>query len=950
MAIFTAIATAIAGAIGLVGTAATIFTAVTASVLAIGVSRLVAKRMASGSSGGDAGGRVQLPPATDNKIPVVYGSAFVSGPVIDAKISSDNKTMWYVVALAEHTDTTAGTGYTFLDTYYDGKYVEFASPTSPNVTALVTNNASPSSPSAQRDTRMAGNLFIYKFTNGSSSGVNTGGLTAIQILQDSQIPVAQRWTANHTMTNCAFVIVKVIYNQDKGVVSLGSVMAQLSNNLNKPGDVIKDYLLNTRYGCGVPLARIDTASLTDLNTYSDATITYTPVGGGSATQPRYRINGPLDTANNCLDNLSILVDACDSWLQYSELTGQWRVVMNKGYAQAPNAQTLNQLFAVNDDNLVGGIQLSPIDLNSTYNQVEVAYPNKNIKDQTDYQIVDLTDSSTAWYDPTLLSPNEAINKLNLQLPVVNEAVQAKYIAVRRLLQSREDLIIQCQLDYSGIQIDAGDVIRVTNNVYGWTDKLFRVSNVAEEKYPDGSLGVSITAFEYNNTIFNDNAIQDFVPDPNTGLLDPNALSQPGVPTIANNPAVDGQVKSFKVTSYVPDFGTILYMDFNYGNTSNVELHQLYRTVQVANGTPFTNSDSGNAVYSNVAIDINDLPGGNYYFSTTGRNDFSGRASNASVVFNWTGANLNANTVPGNTIQPNTLSGNTLIANTVNGNALVDYSVTSNKMSNTGVVAGSYTNTNLTVDSAGRITTASNGSSTTTVVVQEAGSNIVTTGTLNFTGAGVDVSNVSNTANIYIVGYYNSLGSVSFQVANLAGNTVTLPVDITGTATRNIPVYIPGTDPGANYYYPFFQGESLTTDFYAANSTAAMTPAYSSLLEIDDGDDNWYRVMQVSLSQSINSGQTLVHNYVIQLVSDTDNTLVQIIPGMTVANATYDVVFTPFLTTIELNANLPYFHEVTRLPQVIAGVTCDKGGLWIRNMTAGSNVYCILGQYVGRGPL
>ena len=602
------------------------------------ISRLIAKRaMSKATSGGDGGGRVQLPPASDNKLPVVYGKAYVNGVITDAKISTDNKTMWYVVSLAEHTDTTAGSGYSFGDIYYGGKLANMSGIT---VTSLTTNTTPP-----QTDTRVNGKINIYLYANGSSStGIKNNFTDAVTVMSDVRIPVNDRWnstlyTANGQsvqMTNTAFAIVVVDYNVDAGTTGLDSIQIELTNSLYQPGSVIKDYLLNERYGCDIPLSRIDTDSLTALNTYSNANITYTPVGGGSATQARYTIDGPIDTANDCLFNLQLLVDSCDSWLQYSELTGKWKVVINKEYTGA-----LGNLFNVDSSNLVGGIDINPIDLNETYNQVEVAYPNSYIKDQTDYQTVTLTDPTTAWYDPSILSPNEPINRLNIQLPLVNNAVQAKYLGVRRLLQSREDLTISFNLDYSGIQLEAGDVIRVNHETYGWTDKLFRVSSVSETITEDNSLIASIVAFEYNGTIYNDNAIQDYVPAFNTGLIDPNVITIPGQPTASNNPETSGSVTSFKVTSAVPEQGSVLYMDFNYGNNSNVLTHELYRTVQGAGGVPFVNStDIANNIVTNISVDINDLPADSYYFSVTARNDFTGQVSIASNVFVWPGAGFN----------------------------------------------------------------------------------------------------------------------------------------------------------------------------------------------------------------------------------------------------------------------------------------------------------------------
>lgn len=638
MAIFTAIA----AAIGLGKIATAIFVSVSMFATSMVVGRIIAKRaMRKANAGGDGGGRVQLPPATDNKIPVVYGSAFMGGPIIDAYLTPDQKTMYYVIALAEKTDN--GT-ISFGDIYYDGKKVVFG--VNGAVTGLYTNNATPG-PTAQLDTRVNGKLFIYLYNNGSDSPTNNP-LSAYGIMPN--------WNSSYAMTNCAFAIIKVIYNVDAGTTGLGALTAEVINTesgqstgVYRPGTAIRDYMTNDRYGCAIPLSRVNTASLDSLNTYSDETITYVPQGGGSATQARYRINGPLDTADNCLNNLQNLVDSCDSWLQYSELAGQWKVVINKRYPTYPDPSTL---FEINDDNLVGGIQINPIDLNDTFNQLEVAYPNSNIKDQMDYQVLVLED-----YQPALISPNEAVNRLNITYGLVNNAVQAKYLGLRRLLQSREDLVIAFNTDYSGIQIEAGDVIRVTHDVYGWVDKLFRVSQVSEEKTPDGVLGASIVAFEYNDTIYNDNSIQDFVPEFNTGLLDPNVFDQPTVPVITDGNISNSSTSSFNVSSNVPPNGTIIYMDFNYGNSSNVQEHLLYRTVQAGPGTTLTANDT-------ITININDIPAGNYYFSTTARNDFAGRQSDASNVYIWIGPKINPydpNTGNGG-IGPNTIRPNVIIAN------------------------------------------------------------------------------------------------------------------------------------------------------------------------------------------------------------------------------------------------------------------------------------------------
>ena len=117
MAVFSAIASFIVTSIGITGFAATLATSIIAGGLALGTSKLlgVFKPPQVGNAR-DPGVKVQLPPATDNKLPVMYGRNFTGGIITDAGISNQNKTMTYVLILAEQ---TGGTGYTINDIYRD---------------------------------------------------------------------------------------------------------------------------------------------------------------------------------------------------------------------------------------------------------------------------------------------------------------------------------------------------------------------------------------------------------------------------------------------------------------------------------------------------------------------------------------------------------------------------------------------------------------------------------------------------------------------------------------------------------------------------------------------------------------------------------------------------------------------------------------------------------------
>ena len=261
MPIFTAIAAgaaAIATAVGFSAATAAVIGGVAAfaarTLLTIGISKLLVDRADTSSPAGsqDVGARVQLPPATDNKLPVVYGSAFIAPIITDAIISEDQKTMWYVCSLCEVTDS--GT-ITFGKVFYDGKLVTFDETDHTKVVSLTTNSIP-----AQVDDKISGNVFIYFYKNGSFVPTNTTQ-TAIEILSDSAIASDYRWTSSDVMSTTAFVIVKVIYNSDAGTTNLGQLSIQVKNSLNKPGDVIYDYFTNTRYGCAIPTNKVNLASI-----------------------------------------------------------------------------------------------------------------------------------------------------------------------------------------------------------------------------------------------------------------------------------------------------------------------------------------------------------------------------------------------------------------------------------------------------------------------------------------------------------------------------------------------------------------------------------------------------------------------------------------------------------------------------------------------------------------
>jgi hypothetical protein len=856
MPVFTAVAAAVSAAVG-----GGIFGAVAGfaarTLLTIGITKLVANkagRTAAGTS--DAGSRVQLPPASNNKLPVSYGTAYLAPIITDAKISEDQKTMWYVCALAE---VTGSNTYTFGDIYWAGKKVVFDGTDTAKVIRLETNSAP-----VQIDDSVNGKIYIYKFPNGSASGISTGASNAITLLSDSSIPANQRWNGpiytdggqSAQMANTAFLVVKVIYDANANTTRLEQMNVELTNSITKPGDVLLDYMINDRYGCA--LQSINSASFLSLNDYSDELVDYIPVGGGTASRPRYRINGPVNTGQNCLNNLQELVDACDTWLQYSELTGEWTAVVNRPYDW--DGTTISDLYQVTDSVLISGINVNPIDLNNAYNQLEVQFPDNQVNDQTNFTVIDLID-----FAPEVMSPNEPENKLTVQFPQVNSYLQSTYLGLRRMLQSREDLVIDLTLDYSGIQVQAGDVITVPYVPYGWEafesgyGKLFRVSQVQEAKLDDGSLGARITAFEYNSTVYADDPIQDFQESSNTGLTDPNIFDTPTTPIVSLAPIANGAINYFNVSSNVPTSGTTLYMDFNVGNSGNLQTHKSYSSVQIGDGTPYTAN-------STVTINVADLNPGTYYWSATARNDIAGKQSSSSDAFAW------------------------------GGPSVTDYNA------NTG-------------------------------------------------NGGIQFSQMSPGATGLAV-------VTSYDVPNF-GSSLNIPVLASSTSTRNIPLIYPGSNVASGYEFPYAQGSATTANGYSQNSTAAWTPNGSAILNIASSAgsyQNWYKLIDVDVSSGIwTTDEFIISMATFNMYSNTANTIVQVAPYARFSNdLANNVVQTQYLSTFTIDNAFPSTNVISVTYNNRASNTVSSLGLYIRNITGGSNVtvytgtYAVQQRYIGPG--
>ena len=557
------------------------------------------------------GSRAQTPPAGDNKLPVIYGHSWTGGIITDLSITTDNQTLYYVFTLCEVTNTeTGGTPdtITFGDIYWGGKRCVFDGTDLTKVVSLQDQSTSETQD-------VSGYMNIYLYKNGVSSGVNTGS-SAVTIMSDANL--TYKWDSSKQMANCAFAIIKIQYSQSRNLIGLNATNFEITNSRKAPGDCFLDYLTSTRYGAAIPVANINTTSLTALNTYSNQLITYTLYSGGTATQKRFEFNGSLDTTQKIMKNIQSMADCCDCLVKYNEITGLWGVIV-----QTP---TYSVVMDINDTNMIGPITISPIDISNTFNIIETKFGDNTQQGSFNAATFDLAE-----INPSLLFPNEPVNKQSVSLYLTDNSVTAQYLANRMLEAARDDLQIQCEIDYIGLELEAGDIVTVTNTNYGWTAKLFRIMKVIEKFGDNGTITAALSLSEYNPAVYDDVNVTQFTPAPNTGLASPTTFGTIYAPVVtAQYPAITNPAFTLRIqtsSAGISEYAEIYYSAYQFPTDAQL-IFAGTTEVQPA-GVPY--------VVNTYMPDVQlfNIPAGDWYFFCRMVNNLaSSKYSLASSKLTW----------------------------------------------------------------------------------------------------------------------------------------------------------------------------------------------------------------------------------------------------------------------------------------------------------------------------
>ena len=538
----------------------------------------------------DKGVRLQIPPASDNKVPVLYGTAFFGGIITDAVMTNSNQTMTFCLTLCEKTgvlrDNSAST-YNFKDVYWNDQRIVFKSD---GFTADYTVDRN-----GNFDRSIEGLVKVYCYAGDSSSPVVPDNYT--NATYPDAYDIMPNWTSStHTMSNLVFAVIEVNYNREKGITQLATMNFELANSMKLPGDVLSDFLTDTIYGAGIDSAELDT-SFDTLNTFSAQGVDYDDEGTGTETlADRYQINGLLDTKKSVMENIEKIASSAGSWVSYDINEGKWGVAINK---------TGTSVASFDDDNIIGDVSLSGTGLRELYNAVKVEFPHRELRDSADFVTIEI--------DSADRNANEQDNTMQLVYDTINEPVQAQLLGLIELKQSRLNKVIEFETDFSYINLKAGELITVTNSTFGFTNKLFRIIAITEQQDSDGALTMKITALEYDVNVYSTADLSRFTRSDSNGIITIGSIGVPGTPQVTkfesdSRPRVEVETTAPTGLVEAIEFWRSTDTTLTEANRS----YQLIATERPANGGVYTSGTT-------VTLDYDALADSEFVIKTRGIN-------------------------------------------------------------------------------------------------------------------------------------------------------------------------------------------------------------------------------------------------------------------------------------------------------------------------------------------
>lgn len=300
-----------------------------------------------------------------------------------------------------------------------------------------------------------------------------------------------------------------------------------------PVEILLDYMLNDRWGAGIPLSKIDQNSFINAavacgrlrsensiagsnfatNNYQSiydgvGTIQHYPnlvfrrnvgideIGDGKLLYPNsvYYRQFVIDTGMTHLQNINRILTSMGGIMPF--VNGKFKLTIenagtpdNSYHIPSDSDLKASHTMTFTDDNIIGGISFNGGALENTFNQIKVNFTD--IEERSQNNSVVWPPKTDAQYSKFLKEDNDQALVGNVTNAGIVNAAHATHYAKVLVAKSRRQQSISFKTTESATDLTAGDLIRVTSTTLNF-DHMFRITNMTMNQ--DGD--IEITAFRH----------------------------------------------------------------------------------------------------------------------------------------------------------------------------------------------------------------------------------------------------------------------------------------------------------------------------------------------------------------------------------------------------------------------------------------------------------------------
>ena len=373
-------------------------------------------------------------------------------------------------------------------------------------------------------------IWDSSFQSNWGSFVYIGFHDGSQTTADAALVAASpKWTSDHILNDTAYLYIRLKHDVDQFAQGLPNIstlvrgkkvynpLSNVSEWTQNPALCVYDYLTDTKYGLAESGSSVNTASLnTAFATCNDLIALE---GGGD--QPRYTLDGVVDTANSRKDNIEAMLSGMAGNLVYSG--GEYFISAAKYVAPT---------VTIDESVIVGGIDVrTKQSRRSLYNGVKGVF----LSEEDNYILADYPAQISSTYSTEDGDPIY----LDMTLPFTTNNVRAQRIAKLALLRSRQQTTVTIPCNLAALKFKAGDNIMVTNAKMNWDQKVFEVVGYNLNFTSDGAIIVDVDAIETAAEIYNwqSSDAQDYLAGGEIDLYDGRTTQPPTNLTVVSTTVV-----------------------------------------------------------------------------------------------------------------------------------------------------------------------------------------------------------------------------------------------------------------------------------------------------------------------------------------------------------------------------------------------------------------------------